>query len=216
MAAITSNRSIETLIQEGDWEAARTGIQLELAGEPDNHWLLTQLGVTFYEQGRYREALVPLSASLKLVPDCPLTLWNVAGALDALGKPEKAVPIYTWLLGSKRTVEDDSCWESAEWTEALKADCLYRIGACFQQMSHPETAELCYREYIDLLLAGVAGIYSIDDAATRIRELHLDGKRKPGKGVRDAIGSALDEAGIPSIRGRAKGPQRSIAELLAT
>ena len=110
------NREIETLLSRGAWENARKSIERELAKRPDDHWLLTQLGVTHYEEGRYAESLKPFLASLEIVSDCPLTLWNLAGALDAIGKPEVAVPIYTWLLKSKKTPADDSCWESEAWT----------------------------------------------------------------------------------------------------
>lgn len=210
-------RTIETLLREGAWEAARKQIERELKRQPDNHWLLTQLGVTYYEQGRYRESLTPLLDALRIVPDCPLTLWNVAGALDALGKPEVAVSIYTWLLRSNKSADDDPCWESAEWADFLKTDCVYRLGICFQHMGRRESAEHCFRQYINLIVAGMTGTYPIEDAARHIRELPGQGHQRPEKELREAIKSTLRDAGVRSVQNGRNGlPDLSLPELLAT
>ena len=217
MAAITRVPTIEKLIERGQWQEARRLVEKELVKQPDNHWLLTQLGATYFEQRRYRESLRPLLSALEVVPDCPLTLWNIAGALDALNKPELAIPIYAWLLGSTKFPDDDPCWESEEWTSALKTDCVFRIGTCFQHMERWQSAEHCFRQYINLLLAGMNGTYPIEDAAQCIRELNGKAKHTNGKEVRDAIASILHESGFKSIYGgRQKVPKLPIAELLAT
>jgi hypothetical protein len=210
-------RTLEALLEQGAWEDARRRIEEELKHHRDDHWLLTQLGVTYYEQGRYRESLTPFLDSLKIVPDCPLTLWNLAGALDALGKPEEALAIYTWLLRSKKSADDDPCWESEDWTDSLKTDCVYRVGACFQRLGRAESAGNCFRQYINLILAGMNGTYSIDDAARRIRDLH--GKRQSGVGkeLRAAIKSTLQDPGVQSVHGgQHKLPKFSLPDLLAT
>jgi tetratricopeptide (TPR) repeat protein len=212
----TNSRNLETLLREGSWDAARKIIERELAKDPESHWLLTQLGVTYYEQGQYRESLQPLLSSLEIVPDCPLTLWNIAGALDMLGKPKVAIPIYTWLLRSRKSHADDPCWESEEWAEALQTDCVYRVGVCFQRMAQWQSAEHCFREYMNLLLAGRNGSYSVEDVATHIRELHRKGGRKLDKEARDAISSTLRDSGVQSLQaGRRKLPKLSLADLLS-
>lgn len=217
MSGSKHNKTVETLLNRGDWGKARKQIEAELSEQPENHWLLTQLGVTYYEQSKYRESLRPLAASLEIVPDCPLTLWNIAGALDAIGKPAEAIPIYSWLLRSKKTPDDDPCWESAEWADSLKTDCVYRIGVCFQHMGKQESADHCFRQYINLLLAGMKGTYPIEEAAQQIREAHRNGKQRVEKEVRDAINSTLQDAGIQSMQGgRGKLPKLSLAELLAS
>ena len=58
----TSSEDIDTLIRQGEWAEAGKLIEHELAEQPDNHWLLTQLGVIHYEQGQYRESLRPKTA----------------------------------------------------------------------------------------------------------------------------------------------------------
>jgi hypothetical protein len=203
MGASKRNRTLESLLNHSKWGEARKLIERDLKKEPENHWLLTQLGVTHYEEGRYRDALSPLESSLKIVPDCPLTLWNLAGTLDAMEKPEQAVPIYTWLLRSKKSAADDPCWESKEWTESLKTDCIYRLGVCFLHLKRCESAEHCFRQYVNLLLAGMNGSYPIEEAACHIREVHKNGKAKVDE-VREAINATLQDEGVHSLelRGR--------------
>src|SRR5262249_34422721 len=134
--------------------------------------ILTQLGVTFYEEHRYDEALNLFLESLRIVPDCPLTLWNLAGTLDALGQPAQGLRIYTWLLRSKKTPEDDPCWESQEWSDALKTDCVYRLGVCFKHLGQKKKAEGCFHQYLNLISTGIEGTYSIEDVRREIQGLH--------------------------------------------
>ena len=188
MAVSVKGSGIGDLIEKEDWKAARKAIRRELVDDPDNHWLLTQLGVTYYEERKYRDALKPLLAAFDLVPDCPLTLWNLAGTAVALGKPEIAIPIFAWILRSETSAEDDSCWESDEWTAALKTDCVYRVGMCFKHMKRWNPADHCFRQYVNLLLAGMKGMYPIEDAAEQIRQVHSKGKNGMAKEVARVIG----------------------------
>jgi tetratricopeptide (TPR) repeat protein len=214
--AAPKTRTVESLIHDEAWDEARALIERELTKQPDDHWLLTQLGVTYYEQGRYRDALRPLLASLEIVSDCPLTLWNLAGTLDALGKPKVALRIYVWLLRSKKTAEVDPCWESAAWADALKTDCVYRAGVCFEHLGRRESAANCFRQYINLVLAGMNGTYPVEDAARHVRELNGKGPHKHDKDVRAAITSTLREPGVRSIQSAGRTlPKLSLAELLA-
>ena len=67
---------INRLFRQDDWEEARRLLENARENDPMNHWLLTQLGVTFYEQKKYMDALRLFLASQKIVEECPLTLWN--------------------------------------------------------------------------------------------------------------------------------------------
>ncbi len=174
---------INDLIVSERWEQARALIKQELEKEPDSHWLLTQLAETYYEQRKYKKALALLLKSREIVPDCPLTLWHLAGTLDALAYHLGALRLYTWLLQSQKTSEDDPCWESAEWTDALKTDCVYRIGVCYRNLKRKEMAESCFRRYVDLLLAGAAGSYPIGDVITDLQDV----RRSTRNGVEAAL-----------------------------
>jgi tetratricopeptide (TPR) repeat protein len=167
--------TIWSLFQRADYEKARSLLEKELLKEPENHWLITQLGVTYYERRQYDEALRHFRRSHKILSDCPLTLWNLAGTLDAVGRTAKAIAIYTSLLESKVTPDVDPCWESDEWSDRLKADCVYRMGSCFQNLRKRKAAEHCYRQYLDLLSIGVDGTYSSQEAVEKLRCLLVGG-----------------------------------------
>jgi tetratricopeptide (TPR) repeat protein len=206
MANVNSGRQIDELIDNEQWQQARALIEQELRGEPDNHWLLTRLGETYYEQRHYKQALPWLLKSLDIVPDCPLTLWHLAGTLDALGYHAGAVRLYTWLLESRKMAADDPCWESTEWTAALKTDCVFRLGLAFQHLRKKDKAEHCFRQYIDLLLAGAEGSYSAEEAMRHLRELGhgaraavADELRKTADWVQQTSGAAAKPNELPKL-----------------
>jgi hypothetical protein len=51
------SKEIEKLIDAEEWKAARKLIRAALRNEPDCHWLITRLGLTYYEERKYRKAL---------------------------------------------------------------------------------------------------------------------------------------------------------------
>jgi tetratricopeptide (TPR) repeat protein len=194
MAKSSLTNKIGRLFRQSKWQEARTLLESERRTRPEDHWVLTQLAVTFYEQRRYAKALRLEMASLKVVPDCPLTLWNLAGTLDAMGRHVEAIAIYTSLLRSRKTPQEDPCWESLRWADALKADCIYRLGVCYQNLRRKEAAERCFRRYLDLLLTGIDGSYSPDDVLRQVRGLH---DRNAG---RDAAENELRKAVNGAVR----------------
>jgi tetratricopeptide (TPR) repeat protein len=188
MASSKVGKQIDDLIDAERWEEARKLIDKALKKEPDNHWLLTQLAETYYEQRLYKKALSLLLRSRSIVADCPLTLWHLANTLGALGYHSEALRIYTWILRSKKTPEDDPCWESVEWTDALKTDCVFRMGLCFKHLGKNEEAAHCFRKYIDLTLLGMGGTYSIDEARKYLLQ-------QPPQNGRETAEQELQETG---------------------
>jgi hypothetical protein len=199
---------LNDLFRRCQWEKARQLLENEREKDPENHWVLTQLGVTFYEQKRYNEALQPFLTSYRIVADCPLTLWNLAGTLDALGKHKDAVKIYTWLLQTKRSPQDDPCWESKEWADALKTDTLFRLGCCFQSLGKRKKAEDCYRRYLNLVLIGGDGTYSVEEVTSRIRSLYNGRNASAGGEVQKAVKSAIQLSGSKLRKGQRIAPPR--------
>jgi len=186
---------IDQLIQEEAWDRARAVIERELQKEPNSHWLLTQLGETYYEQRQYKKALHLLLKSLDIVPDCPLTLWHLAGTLDALGDSSEALRLYAWILKSNRTPQDDPCWESKSWSDALKTDCVFRIAVCFRHLNHKDKAASCFQRYVVLLLAGAEGSYPIEAASRQIRELRRGTPRAVAAELRQAADWIVQASG---------------------
>ncbi len=127
--------AVDVHFRKSAWKRAQALLETELANTPNDHWVMTQLGVTHYEQRKYKTALRFFRASEAIVADCPLTLWNLAGTLDALGKYVDAIGIYVRLLECSVSPDADPCWESKQWAKNLKNDCVYRLGVCFQHLA---------------------------------------------------------------------------------
>ena len=72
---------INRALDREDWETARRLLLDELKTAPDDHWLLTNIATTFYEQRCYEEALVWSERAQKEAPTAPwcfgitLALW---------------------------------------------------------------------------------------------------------------------------------------------
>ncbi|HVU87581.1 MAG TPA: tetratricopeptide repeat protein [Pirellulales bacterium] len=169
MAKDELNRKVELLMDQGKWKAARTLLEDARTVSPESHWILTQLAVTFYEEHNYADALKLLLASLEFKDDCPLTLWNLAGTLDALGQYDEAQRLFVWILKSKKQAADDPCWESAKWTATLKADALFRLGDTAMHQGDKKGAARFYQNYLKLLQAGIEGTYSVAEVPEEVR-----------------------------------------------
>ncbi|MCI0379365.1 MAG: tetratricopeptide repeat protein, partial [Gemmataceae bacterium] len=130
-----AGKLINAAFAREDWEKARDIIIGELKRAPKDHWLLTRLSTTYYEQKNYQQALQHVDEVAKIKPDCPLVLWDLAGTLDALGKHQEAIDTYMKIF-DKPTQElvDGPCGEGFDWAHALLTDCVFRLGVCFERL----------------------------------------------------------------------------------
>jgi tetratricopeptide (TPR) repeat protein len=179
---------IEALIEREMWTDARRAIQEELKNDPKNHWLLTRLSTTYYEQGDYETALHWVEKARELAPDCPLVLWDYAGALDMLGREREALGVYRSLLQrGARAIAEDECGEGMEWATGLLTDCVYRAGRCFDDLKDRRRAATLYRRYLQLVDMGAPSIYPREEAVARLRRATTQRKHR--------IEQTLEEAG---------------------
>src|SRR5512139_2155962 len=111
---------IEELIEKDDWVGARQEIRAKLKEYPDDHWLLTRLGLTYYEQHNYKKALEIEEKAIRLAPNCPLVLWDYAGSLQELDRHDEAIKIYRRIIakGVDR-VAFGECGEGKAWARGL-------------------------------------------------------------------------------------------------
>jgi hypothetical protein len=157
---MTSTQRIDELFESEQWEAARAALLAELRSNPGDHWLLTRLATTYYEQRKYKEALKYSRSAFSSNPECPLVLWDLAGTLDALGKKDEAIGIYSQLLdrGVQR-IANDECGEGEEWARSLLADCKYRIAMACKDIGRIGEFMAFWVAYSVDLLEGVDSIY---------------------------------------------------------
>ena len=155
-------KAIEKAIRADNWPRARALIRSALKYEPNSHWLVTRLGLTYYEQRQYKRALRFSEKALALAPQCPLVLWDYAGCLDMLDRLEEAIAIYRRLVrrGVGRLACGD-CGEGKAWAKGLIADCHYRLAHCYRDVGNMTKAVASYRCYLALRSSGYRSIYSV-------------------------------------------------------
>jgi tetratricopeptide (TPR) repeat protein len=156
------SNQIERAISDENWTEARRLIQAELVKTPDSHWLITRLGLTYYEERRYEEALELATQALALAPECPLALWDYAGALEMLGRPAEALAVYQRLVErGVDAVAHGDCGEGRAWARGLIADCHYRMSGCWRALGNSEQAERELSLHLNLRGPGCRSIYPL-------------------------------------------------------
>jgi tetratricopeptide (TPR) repeat protein len=155
---------IESLIRRNRWSEARRAILRELRTNPDSHWLLTRLGLTYYEQHQYARALEFAARAVKLAPNCPLALWDNAGALQMLGRHAAASDIYRRLIrrGVKR-IANGTCGEGLARARGLVADCHLRLSDSLHAIHRERDAVRHFYKHLDMRGPGCHSIYSLRD-----------------------------------------------------
>jgi tetratricopeptide (TPR) repeat protein len=188
-----ASNQIEKLIAASKWKSAQSAIEKRLVKERDNHWLWSRLSAVKYEQRDYEGALADAAKALEIVPDCPLALWDYAGALDMLGRTPEAAKVYFQLLRrgleELKTPDDDAkeCWEGKDWTVGLMTDCSFRIAGLLAKNGERNRAVELYKDFLDLLDHGAASIYTREDAMVRLDKLQKAYAAIPRTAVRKTL-----------------------------
>jgi tetratricopeptide (TPR) repeat protein len=165
-------RQIEDAIRRDDWEKARLLIRRWLRREPNDHWLLTRLGLTYYEQKQYKRALHYELKALQIEPYCPLVVWGYAGTLDMLGRKKEALSVYRWLISwDEQRVAYGQCGEGIQAARSLIADCFYRIGAILEEQGQRKRAIAAFREHLSSRTRGTRSIYPLSKVKRRYAKL---------------------------------------------
>ncbi len=125
---------LDKLLEREDWYRARQLLQAALKYSPDDHWLISRIGLTYYEDGKYRVALRHQIRAAKLAPGCSLVKWELAGCLDMLRRDSEAAQIYRSLSrASPRLARKDGCFEGVVWLRGLAADSLFRLSMIMER-----------------------------------------------------------------------------------
>jgi tetratricopeptide (TPR) repeat protein len=165
--------AIEERIAADDWEAARLLIQAQLDLKPqDPHWLLTRLGLTYFEQRNYQRALEYEEHAFALAPDCPLVLWDYAGALEMLDRTQEAIALYQRII--ERGIESlafGQCGEGRARARGLYADSLYRMSHCYNTLGDKVRAADLLQSHLEQRGPGCHSIYPIASVRRELKTL---------------------------------------------
>ncbi|HLJ26638.1 MAG TPA: tetratricopeptide repeat protein [Candidatus Angelobacter sp.] len=167
-----ASRSIEAAIECENWLKARRLIREALRRAPNDHWLLTRLALTYYEQRQYRKALHYDVKALNVEPHCPLAIWGYAGALDMLERRKEALQIYRWLISwGEDRLAYGQCGEGIQHARSLIADCFYRIARIHERNGQRKKAIAAYETHLSRRNAATRSIYPLKAVRNNLRAL---------------------------------------------
>ena len=164
--------TIEKCIANEQWPEARELIEAGLAAEPDSHWLLTRLGTTYYEEFDYQRSLQLSEQALVLAPDCPLVLWDYAGSLDMLKRPQEALAVYQQLVNRGiDALANDEFGEGRAWARGLYADSFYRMSHCYLSLGQENQAVAALQKHLEQRGPGCRSIYSMAEVRAALASI---------------------------------------------
>jgi tetratricopeptide (TPR) repeat protein len=172
MSEHTWGRLIEKAVKAEDWVGARRVIEAALRRNPRDHWLLSRLALTYYEERKYEQALHWDAMALQEAPYCPLAIWGYAGSLDMLGRYGEALSLYRGLLswGEEELAHGD-CGEGIRHARSLVADCHYRIARIWEKKRQWKRAVAEYEIHLSRRKDGCGSIYRIRDVKAHYAEV---------------------------------------------
>jgi tetratricopeptide (TPR) repeat protein len=166
------SEAIERAIDAEHWPKARALIRSALKQHPNDHWLLTRLGSTYYEQHQYKRALIYIKNAMAISPKCPLVLWDYAGCLHMLDRHEEAISAFKQITtrGVDR-IATGECGEGKAWARGVVADCHYCTAECYRKRGDTKRAARAYRRHLALRGPGCRSIYRIGDVREQQKSL---------------------------------------------
>jgi tetratricopeptide (TPR) repeat protein len=167
-----SGTVIERAISREEWPRARRLIREALKQEPNSHWLLSRLALTYYEKQQYRRALNYELKALQIEPYCPLAIWGYAGVLDMLERHKESLQIYRWLISwGEDRLAFGPCGEGIQRARSLIADCFYRIAHIQERSGQRKRAIQAYKEHLSRRTRGTRSIYQLKVVKDKMRKL---------------------------------------------
>jgi tetratricopeptide (TPR) repeat protein len=163
-------RQYSQYFKQKEWQKAIDVLKKLLVDEPDSHWILTNIGISYYEMRRYKTALRYSKKALELAPNCPLVLWDYACALDMLDRKMEAIKIWKGLLrrGVEKAAYGD-CNEGIRWAKSLLNDSRYRIGQSYLNLGKRKLALRYLREHLSQRKRGLPSIFSRKEVLKNIK-----------------------------------------------
>ncbi len=88
----------QTYLANADFVQSRKALSYLMTEYPGKPILLTDMGVTYYQEGKFQNALELFEQAFQQNRECAYTSFNLAQAHEQTGNPEKALAYYESLL----------------------------------------------------------------------------------------------------------------------
>ncbi len=159
-------------IMTENWQAAKKILENELKNEPEDHFLLTQLGEVFYEMHEYEKAIQLTEKAYKIAPACPLASNNHAVALYMNEKNSEAIEIWETLLTKDiHEIADDECGDGIQFVKSLINDIRFRIGDAYLAKKDKKKALNYYQLHLENRKRGLFSNFTKSEVENKIKDL---------------------------------------------
>jgi tetratricopeptide (TPR) repeat protein len=196
------SEEIWDLIKKDKYEDARLLLNIMNEEEPESHWVLSRIALTYYEEKNYEKALEFEYQALELAPDCPLVLWGYAGVLDMLEYDDEAIQVYRKLIHRGVTrIANGICGEGLRKARSLVNDCRYRLAQLYAGKGQFQQARKYIREYISNRNPNCTSIYNLKEAKKRQALIYQ--AENPGPGSSGISKQLLPEK-VAALKARKK------------
>jgi tetratricopeptide (TPR) repeat protein len=123
--------------------------------------------MTYYEERQYVSALKYVEQASKIMPKCPLVIWDHASILDMLRREKAAIALWKKLIRrGGRSIAFDECGEGLRWPRSLINDCNYRIGKSYYDLGNERLARAFITKHLKGRQPGLRSLYE----AKRVRK----------------------------------------------
>jgi tetratricopeptide (TPR) repeat protein len=169
---LTISEKINLLFAEENYSGARKLLLGLLKENANDHWLLTRLSTTYYEEKNYKKALEFSRKAIEISPDCPLSLWDYAGALEMTGETKRAIDVWKKLFSMDiEKLANDNCGEGVTRAKALQMDCAFRIGIAYATLRELSKSKEYFDKHLKLRHPGNRSIYDLKYVKDRIKRI---------------------------------------------
>ena len=125
-----------------EWKQARTILLRLLKIEPNNHWILTSISSTLYEERKYKQALKYSQKAYLLDEKCNLVLYDYANVLDMLGLELDAIKLWKSILNKGLfNIAKGHHGEGILKAKIMMNNCRFRIGSSYLDIGDKKNAK---------------------------------------------------------------------------
>ena len=176
---------VSRLIREDKYKEAVHLIRKLLRTHPKSHWLMACLSCCYYEQYKYNLAVRWAWRAVDIYPECPLSMWYYATALDMWGRRQaKEEQSKKWALdvativfkkmlkfGLRFIATVDPCGEGYGQAGALLNDCRYRLALIYWHRKEYHEAIRWAKLHLRKRTAGQKSIYTKKQVEKDLKEM---------------------------------------------
>ncbi len=155
-------------------EEARKILFKLLKMNPKDHWTLSRISSTYYEDRNYKKALLYAQKAYDISPNCQLVLWDYAGALNGVGNYKQVIIILQELINlGINTIAFRECGEGTKAALSYINDSRYALGYNYQELGNKKMALKYFKLHLKNRQKGIPARNEIRIVRKMIKSLEI-------------------------------------------